>query len=215
MNVNIIIPFSKPAHKATVVNNLMRQTRKADRVVVVENGCDVWSNGEYGADVITSAKHQSKARNAGIDYLLSMGETFAFCWDCDDYYANDYLEVAVREVLALRDRYGSKPILYGRNLDTVRDTQGIFTISPIAEHCEVDWVYGGTHSFDLSPTLKYPILDEGEDNVFCTIARKRGYVVYAGSKGGTIYDRTGIDHAWRKDARKFFAQTHNIQEIVT
>lgn len=90
-----VCPFSRPEFLGNVIENFERQTCSEKRLILVENGDAIGACEAQGfvPDILlTSQRHQSHAKNAGLDWITSNGGGWFSTFDDDDYYGPKYLE---------------------------------------------------------------------------------------------------------------------------
>lgn len=93
-----LCPLSRPEFLSNVVRNFEQQTCKGKRLIIVENGEAVGACEAAGftPDVLLrSDKHQSLAKNVGLEWITSHGGGWFATFDDDDYYGPGYLAEAL------------------------------------------------------------------------------------------------------------------------
>jgi hypothetical protein len=108
--INIIVPFSKPEFKNNTIENFKRQIYKDKKLIIIENGDGVDSFRDSEYIILSSGKHQSLAKNEGIDWIKKNGGGWWTVFDSDDYYGPNYLEEISQnlnksEVIGKHDRF--------------------------------------------------------------------------------------------------------------
>ena len=108
-----VVPFSRPEFFDNMVSCFMHQDCMDRKLIVVENGDAIGTCKKRGFvpnALLTSDKHQSAAKNEGIEWIRKHGGGLWTTWDDDDYYGPKYLSEIVEnadkaEVIGKSDIY--------------------------------------------------------------------------------------------------------------
>jgi hypothetical protein len=200
MSWSIVVPFSKPACLEITLANAFRQHKWGQdfTLILVKNGDGkkaVVPNGlPFPVIELESAKHQSSARNTGLDFVCfnDFSEKIAL-WDCDDYYGPAYLAEQEGQMKPGR--------LVGKRMGFVSDERGLFLVN-------ADWraglcpdITGACYClFTVDATSRFPIMPIGEDTLFAYEWSQRGEV-YATGIHNYCYIR-GHQNTWATNLRR-------------
>ena len=184
------------------------------RLVIVENGDAIGATREAGVVphmVTTSEPHVSHARNAGIDLVRDLGGEWTAQWDDDDYYGPHYLsELAFSIVNECGDLLGKR-----RHFVAFRD-HGLYLFNAINQNKRAHYLHGPTLCFNAQryPDVRYSIVEEGEDLLFCDAMQRRGAFIYGQSIHHFCYTRGHhVDHTF-KGSPEFVARISKGNDFV-
>jgi hypothetical protein len=166
--VNVIVPFSKPEMAKRTADNLRRQRRAPNGIIIAMNGLaygarppELAALGPVFLDV--EPAHQSTAKNAALCRVREQGGGWVAVFDCDDYYGPNYLAEA--------DSGKRRGWIVGKRDHYVYDSRGLFRINRGEHDSGGRAMIGGSHVFHTADVGEY---DEkgryGEDYRFCASA---------------------------------------------
>lgn len=176
----------RPQMWQNVVDNIMRQTRRPDFVVIVAHGdlgdMSIFNplNSEGGISFVTSHNPQDASLSAG-DLTNSVKGFVAYhpfrtdwicSWDDDDFYGANYLAEIERAALAHPDAWIlGKAQFPVRWLGGVRDGVTEQVTEAVYENDRAVWVGGPTICVNAQvwrehPTVRYPDMGVGCDGLF-------------------------------------------------
>lgn len=200
----IVVPFSKPACLNITLQNALRQHEAGAELALV-----LVMNGEakglkvppmpFPVIKLESAKHQSSARNTGLDFVAHsrMSERIAM-WDCDDYYGPQYL--------AEQGSHMQPGRLVGKGMHFVSDETGMFLVNASWQPgLSVDITGACYCLFTKDAEPRFPILPIGEDTLFAYEWSQRGEV-FASSIFNYCYIR-GHNNTWATNLRRRLARS--------
>lgn len=181
MRLAIIVPFSRPGLLGSVRENVARQSRQPDLVVLARNGRAAGCSAPSWWITAESEPHWSDAKNAGIDAAIAAGGTHAAVFDDDDWYGPGYLDETVHALQAAD--------VVGCDSYRVRTTDGrLWSTAGRGIH-------GPTLAFRLNQhTPRYERIRR-EEAMFVIDALDRGMRVASRSTDQFIYQRS-VDSAY-------------------
>jgi hypothetical protein len=174
--------------------NWERQEFRGATLFVIENGPGLGTCARNGVDatVFSSERHQSHARNGGLDVAIARHFTHWRNWDSDDWYgANDLAEsvaafAAGHEVIGKSDHFCE--LSDGR----------LVLLGADGENRETQALQGPTLGSVLWPDMpRFPVVDIGEDIDWTAAMVAAGMRPWATSRNHFCYSRRGKpeDHA--------------------
>jgi hypothetical protein len=173
------------------LENFQRQLHPDKRLWIVENGPAVgtWARLRLPADrVLTSAAHQSHARNTGITELRINGGGYWASFDDDDWYSADYLT----EIVANAD----KADVIGKHQHFIAvDDQYLFLFLENLQNRVAVSLTGGTLAAWSEDSLDFPIQKLAEDIRWCMQMRRNGARLWNTSVYNYLYRRCTREHA--------------------
>jgi hypothetical protein len=188
--ITVIVPFSRPEYALRTLQNFQRQLHPDKRLWIVENGPAVgtWARLGLPADrVLTSAAHQSHARNTGIAELRANGGGYWAGFDDDDWYGADYLtEVALNAV---------KADIVGKHQHFIAvDDYHLFLFLENLQNRFAVALTGGTLAAWSEDSLEFPIQKLAEDIHWCMKMRSNGARLWNTSVYNYLYRRCTDSH---------------------
>ncbi len=200
----VIVPLSRPEHLERVLGNFGRQTFPGKRLLIVENGPAL---GSVPKDTlcltITSAPHQSHAKNEAVAFIKRHGGGFFSTMDDDDWYGPGYLD----EVAG----YAKTCDALGKQWHFVSLGEGLQDPAPQLLYCnrlhtdqDNAWLTGGTISGWSETALPFPVTP-GEDLGWCEKMKAQGAKVRGLSAYHYLYRRSyaGAAHTWSASREAF------------
>jgi hypothetical protein len=219
VNLTAIVPFHLPAFSSRVADNLCRQEVVPDRVLVVGNGegtaglgpADQGRIEARGIEVVTvrcPIPHPSHARNRGKKAALELGADWVVTLDSDDHYGPGFL----RDIKLSMRRHR----VVGKRPHLVVDSRGMFRVCyapPLAGKSL--WLTGAAQAYEaeLARLLDYPITSQGEDVMFCMMARRMGWDIHDTGPHDYVYERRGSTHQWQQNVRVYMARFQPVEPV--
>lgn len=189
MNLAVICPLGRD-NAAIVERNFERQSFADARLVVVENGPGLGSCERHGLKpwrVLTSGRHQSLAKNAGLECLLEDGwATHWTTFDDDDWYGPAYLQEVADAFSA-----GHQAVCKSNSFMRLDDGRLLFQ-SMLGENCVVPGGQGPTLGSRLwSDMPRFSDAQRwGEDWQWCVDLDALGMQFWATSRHHFCYERS-------------------------
>lgn len=189
MNLAIVCPLGRD-NAAIVKRNFERQEFRGARLVVVENGGGAGSCDRHGLipwRVLTSGRHQSLAKNAGLEFLLSDGwATHWTTFDDDDWYGPAYLQEVADAFAA-----GHEAVCKSDSFMRLYDGRLVFQ-TLLGEQTEVPGGHGPTLGSRLWQDMpRFSDADRwGEDRQWCFDLHDLGVKFRATSRFHFCYERS-------------------------
>jgi len=189
----VICPYSKPEYRDNLVESLTRQSFRDFTAIVVENGPAVGTFPQLpGTVVLQSEAHQSHAKNLALRWIRDHhGDGAWSCFDCDDYYGQDYLKSQI-EALVHGDVVGKS---FG-NMMYISYEDGLYL------HCmgaldRNKSLTGGAMTCRTARVPDFPIVPVGEDGHWSwEMQTKHKARVYPTGPRHYCYNRGGTGHTW-------------------
>jgi glycosyltransferase involved in cell wall biosynthesis len=187
--ITVIVPFSRPSQVGHVVACFARQRYQDKRLVVVENGAAVGQWTLPADAVLTASSGPAEARNVGLDYVRQHGGGGFAMFDDDDYYGPGYLEEVAQALCKGADVVGKAALF-------VRVQAGLRAVLGGPEHMWCRSLFPGCTLAGWADTAcEFPDRRVGEDSAWLLAMIAQGAQMWAGSRFGFCYDRSGVDHA--------------------
>lgn len=185
-SVWIVCPFSKPEFFNNLKKNIEKQTKKDKiKICVIENGEAIGickKNGFYPDLLLTSEKHQSHAKNTGLEKVKKVGGEFWTTFDCDDFYGERYIEELLEN--------SNKGDIIGKNKIFIKTTEDkLWLPIELKENCYVKYVHGPTISGWVEDFINFPIKDWAEDLAWTEAMQNIGAITYSTSAYNFCYNR--------------------------
>lgn len=194
MMVSVIVPLSREWCALRVAENFRRQRHPEKRLIVIENGGAVGACKRYGISphiTLVSDNHLSVAKNAGVDWVRKNGGGFWTTFDDDDYYGADYLSRC-----ALHARHG-RVVGAPRHFVQLADGLHLFNRDTLAGEFGGDCFHGATLGAWAEESVRFPVVNLGEEAGFCSAMRAAGARLWSVGAGEYVYHRHGSHHVWR------------------
>jgi glycosyltransferase involved in cell wall biosynthesis len=216
---SVVVPFHLPVFSPRVADNVCRQEVTPDRVIIVGNGggvagldrADQERIEKRGIEVVNvrcPLPHPSHARNRGKKVALELGSDWIAMIDSDDHYGPGFLRDL--RLSARRHR------LVGKRPHLVIDREGAFRVRyapPLAGR--VPWLTGAAQAYEaeLARMLDYPVTSQGEDVMFCIMARRLGWEIHDTGPHDYVYERRGTTHQWQQNVRVYMARFQPVEPV--
>ena len=128
--------------------------------MVVENGPGIGCfEPSPDVTVLQSPKHQSLAKNAGLQHLRSIGAEYWACFDCDDYYGPEYL--------AEMEQNRSKAVVLGKIMYYLRMEDGtLFVFNESHAPGFALGVWGATIGCRVDRSPDFEVVPTGEEDLW-------------------------------------------------
>lgn len=214
----VIVPFSRPEHYARVMANFHRQHFLGKRLLVVENGAAVGTFASPSAAlVISSAEHQSHAKNEALDFIRKQGGGFFTTMDDDDWYGPGYLDELAGYAKSY-DGLGKRRHFVSLGDDLTDSAPELLLCNRrYADSEEATWLTGGTISGWAEIAAEFPMMKEAEDLAWCDRMHQKGARLRGLSVYHYLYRRSyaGAKHTYVRDRGRFVEglRSHDAIEL--
>lgn len=200
----VIVPFSRPEHLVRVMGNFARQTFPGRRLLIVENGAALGSVPSHTpCFVLSSAPHQSHAKNEALAFIKRHGGGFFTTMDDDDWYGPGYLDELAgyaKSYDALGKQWHFVSLGEGGEPGDTELSQPkpqLLLCNRLSTNTDNAWFTGGTISGWSETALPFPVTP-GEDLAWCEKMKRAGAKLRGLSQYHYLYRRSyaGAKHTW-------------------
>lgn len=158
------MPTCRPERVENVLANFARQRYSNKELLVVQNGPAV-GVAVPGATVLHSKPGVARARNMGLEHLITRGRGFFAFMDDDDYYGPGYLD-------EVRSALDTGAPLVGKASIFMEIEGELYRATPSDD---ITGVHGPTLAGRVRPGMpRFPAQSYGEDGAFCEEYARRG-----------------------------------------
>ncbi len=187
-NIFVVVPHHRPKDLRNIIFNLKHQTL-SHKLIIVENGDAVGTTPDIGATIITSGKHQSLARNAGLQKVKELGGGYIAFMDSDDFYEPNYLQELYSNTF--------RATVIGKRIHKVKLSDGkLYLFNKFKSNQLTNLIHGATIFVNSNNCLEFPMTDINEDGEWSVSMKKAGFTLWASSEDNYIYNRCSENHTW-------------------
>jgi len=197
----IVVPFNRPERLEHVLKIWRHQYTKAP-LVLVANERGAWASRaeETGAVVLVGTPSIGGAKNRGLEHARSVGADWVLFLDDDNYWGPMLVREFVREAT-------DDVEVMSQGIGFVRFDDGLYLFSTPLGFCP-----GHCTAVRTSLGVYFPELNLGEDVAWTKSLPPNTRVRHLGP-WHAIYNRTGIDHAYKVGKVEFLASFGDALEI--